>query len=83
MATRRSHLDELRVVDIEHVRADRNRLGWTCARCREEHAPTKSWWTTFADDRGETFTVTLCDPCWTATRARLEHDAFGYAGPAR
>lgn len=78
-----SHLDDLRVVDISRVRADRNRLGWTCTRCRDEHAPTRSWWATYAYPHGDTFTVVLCDPCWRETRARLEHEAFGYAGPVR
>lgn len=81
--TTRSRLDMLRVVDIERVAAGRNELGWMCARCDGEHAPTKSWWVTFADPGGEVLTVALCDPCWAVTRARLEHDVFGYAGPTR
>lgn len=81
--TTRSHLDELRVVDIRRVEADRNALGWTCARCSDEHSPTKSWWATFLDRYVGPFTVALCDLCWTTTRTRLEHDAFGYAGRTR
>lgn len=79
--TTRSRLDHLRVVDIRHVGAGRNALGWTCARCGVEHAPTRSWWVTFADAGRDPFTVVLCDPCWRATRARLEYEAFGYVGP--
>lgn len=73
-------LDQLWVVDIRRVEADRNRLGWICARCDEDHAPTKSWWVTFAEPDGATSTVAMCEPCWVRTRARLAYDVFGYAG---
>lgn len=49
-------------------------------RCGDEHSPAKSWWATSAEDGADDVTVALGDPCWTATRARLEHDAFGHAG---
>lgn len=78
-----SQLDDLRVADIRRVEADRNQLGWTCERCGDEHAPTRSWWVTFAEPGGDAFTAALCDPCWRETRARLERAVFGYAEPSR
>lgn len=78
-----TQLDDLWVVDIRRVEADRNHLGWTCRRCGEEHAPTKSWWATFTAADVDAFTVAICDHCWAATRRRLEHEVFGYAGPVR
>lgn len=78
-----TQLDRLRVVDIRRVEAGRNRLAWRCARCDDEHSSTESWWATFDPPGPERLTVVLCDPCWTATRARLEHEVFGYAGPVR